>query len=216
MKLAILSESSVDEAFIEIIISAILGQSMERINTSLQSRGWSAVLNSLPAIIRELYYRTEAEAFAIVVDSDESPIHSQEHQQEDISNITLGSYSCRLCQIRKVVHQTEQKIRVQPQRPMIKTAVGLAVPAIEAWFQCGIDAQSSEASWLVASKENRYSHIKQKLKKDVYKTDRASIPLMTKYAIEAANRLANDLSQIETSFPGGFGSFAKDVRAWKI
>ncbi|MFY9225800.1 MAG: hypothetical protein WAQ98_24190 [Blastocatellia bacterium] len=215
MKVAILSESEVDEAFIEIIISVILAESMERINRSFKSEGFQKALNVLPSMIRDLYYQTDAEAFAVVVDSDETVIHNQSHETNNTANTLSETANCRLCQIKKVIEQTQQKISIREERPMIKVAVGLAVPAIEAWYQYGIDAQASEAAWLVASKERRYSHIKQQLKKAVYKVDRPSIPLMTKCAIEAANRLANGLSDIETLFPGGFGSFAQDIRGWK-
>ncbi|MBI4850680.1 MAG: hypothetical protein HY819_02520 [Acidobacteria bacterium] len=98
---------------------------------------------------------------------------------------------------------------------MIKMAVGLAVPAIEAWYRCGLDGQVNEASWIRALNEKKLPYTKAKLKKDAYGSDRAGIALMTKCAIEAANRLASDLSEIETLFPDGFGSFARDVRGWK-
>jgi len=208
MKVALLSESEVDEAFTRIIVSAILGEEIEKVEYPLRFRGWYGVLQLIPTVIKSLYYQTDAEAFAIVVDSDETLIHNPSHEQTIDSN-------CRLCQIKKIISETQNSLKLIPNRQQIKTAVGLAVPAIEAWYQCGIDAQASEAAWLVASKERRYSHIKQKLKKDVYKVDRASIPLMTKYAVEAANRLATDLSDIEKLFPDGFGSFAQDIRDWK-
>lgn len=208
MKVALLSESEVDEAFTRIIVSAILGEEIEKVEYPLRFRGWHGVLQLIPTVIKSLYYQTDAEAFAIVVDSDETLIHNPSHEQTIDSN-------CRLCQIKKIISETQNSLKLIPNRSKIKIAVGLAVPAIEAWYQCGIDAQASEAAWLVASKERRYSHIKQKLKKDVYKVDRASIPLMTKYAVEAANRLATDLSDIEKLFPDGFGSFAQDIRDWK-
>ncbi len=215
MKVALLSESEVDEAFTKIIIGAILGEEIEKVEYSLRFRGWHGVLQLIPTTIKSLYYQTDAEALAVVVDSDETVIHNQSHETNFTANTLAETANCRLCQIKKVIEQTQQKISVRKERPMIKIAVGLAVPAIEAWYQCGIDAQASEAAWLVASKEKRYSHIKQQLKKAVYKVDRPPIPLMTSYAVEAANRLATDLSDIETLFPGGFGSFAQDIRGWR-
>lgn len=208
MKVAILSESEVDEAFIKIIVGAILEKPIERINRSFKSEGFQKALKILPSMIRDLHYQTDADAFAIVVDSDETLIHNPSHEQTIDSN-------CRLCQIKKIISETQTALKPITNRQKIKTAVGLAVPAIEAWYQCQIDAQASEAAWLVDLKEKRYSHIKQKLKKDVYKVDRASIPLMKKCAIKAANRLATDLSDIEKLFPDGFGSFAQDIRDWK-
>ncbi len=210
MKIAVLSESPVDEAFIKIIVGAILKKQVENITThSLQSRGWQALLQVTPAVIRNLYYKTEAEALAIVVDSDETLIHSQLHEQDEKTNS-----NCRLCGLRRIIKNTQDKITVMPNRAMIKTAVGLAVPAMEAWYRCGLDAQVNEATWVRASNEKKFPYTKQKLKIDAYGSDRAGISLMTRCAVEAANRLANDLTEIEKLFPGGFGSFARDVRGW--
>ncbi|MBI4850681.1 MAG: hypothetical protein HY819_02525 [Acidobacteria bacterium] len=95
MKLAVLSESPVDEAFIRIIVSKLLEQQTENIAThSLRSRGWSAVLQVTPSIIRNLYYKTEAEALAILIDSDETPIHNKSHEEDQKSSI-----GCRLCEL---------------------------------------------------------------------------------------------------------------------
>ncbi|MBK7992692.1 MAG: AAA family ATPase [Blastocatellia bacterium] len=136
MKVAILSESEVDEAFTRIIVSAILGEEIEKVEYPLRFRGWYGVLQLIPTVIKSLYYQTDAEAFAIVVDSDETLIHNPSHEQTIDSN-------CRLCQIKKVIEQPQNSLALIPNRSKIKTAVGLAVPAIEAWYQCGIDAPAN-------------------------------------------------------------------------
>jgi hypothetical protein len=131
MKVALLSESEVDEAFIEIIISAILGEEIEKVEYPLRFRGWHGVLQLIPSVIKSLYYQTNVEAFAVVVDSDETAIHNQSHS---ISATNTDISNCRLCQIKKVIEQTQNSLALIPNRPKIKVAVGLAVPAIEACY----------------------------------------------------------------------------------
>jgi hypothetical protein len=97
---------------------------------------------------------------------------------------------------------------------MIKTAIGLAVPAIEAWYRCGLDPHVNEATWARKLKSEKVVYTRRSLKFRVYGTERPSIKLETARAIEAANQLANDLSVLEGLFPCGFGAFARDVRSW--
>ena len=140
MKVFILSESPADEAAIRILIDCVLGRQTEFVDSPLRPRGWPSVLHALPKVINHLYYQTDAEAFVMVVDSDNTPAHQQAHDQPDGAN-----EKCRLCQLRKAAAQIRQQIRDVPGRATIKTAFGLAVPAIEAWFRCGVDPQINEA-----------------------------------------------------------------------
>ena len=97
----------------------------------------------------------------------------------------------------------------------MKTAIGLAVPAIEAWYLCGLDPHVNEATWARKLEQGeRITYTRNALKRSVYRTERPTIDIMTRHAIEAATRLASDLSEIERLFPGGFGSFVRDVRNW--
>jgi hypothetical protein len=209
MKVVVLSESSADEAGIRILVNGILGRETEDIpSLPLRSRGWPSVHRVLPTVIRFLHYQTDAEALVVIADSDDSSIHQLSHDE------ARGEEpGCRLCQLRNVFKET--KLSPVPNRAELKSAVGLAVPAIEAWYLCGVDPHVSEATWSRKLQQSeRITYARNTLKKSVYGTERPTIDIMTRHAVEAATRLARDLSEIERLFPGGFGSFVSDVRNW--
>ena len=208
MKVAVLSESSADEAAIRILIEGILSSKTEDVSPpTLRSRGWPAVIKILPNVIKFLHYSTNAEALAVVVDSDDSPIHQSTHDQAGGEDA-----QCRLCQLRKVINSEKGLLRATPGRGLIKTAIGLAVPAIEAWYLSG--SKVNEATWARKQRSERISYTRRSLKRSVYGTERPTIVIEERYAIEAASRLVNDLPGVEKLFPNGFGYFAREVRSW--
>jgi hypothetical protein len=79
MRVAILSESSADEAALRILVDAVLGVvTTVPSTTPLRSRGWHAVRNVLPVITKELQYRTDAEGLVVVVDSNHTYLSGDE------------------------------------------------------------------------------------------------------------------------------------------
>ncbi len=208
MKLAVFSESSADESAIRIIVEAILGVQTETIALpSLRTRGWPSVRNVLPSVLKHLHYHTDAEACVIVVDSDDSSVHQDSHELNDADE------ECRVCQLNTSVNQTLKQVSSVSGQMPLKTAIGLAVPAIEAWYRCGIDPHITEAM-LIQKQGSPIRELKNKLKRDAYGTDRPSLELETRRAIEEATRLIQDLNIIEQLFPNGFGTFARDIRSW--
>jgi hypothetical protein len=211
MKVAILSESEDDEEAVRILIDGILGRSTQPItNLRLRARGWPAVYHVLPAVVKHLYYQTDAEALVVVVDSNHSLVHQQTHEQPG-----GVERECRLCLLRERVTDVQGRLSVRPERLAIKIAIGLAVPAIEAWYRCGRDPQVTEGAWMRGLQSGRFSYSKNSLKKDVYSTERPLQVLKTRRATEEARRLVQDLHQLEASFPNGFGSLMNVVRNWE-
>jgi hypothetical protein len=209
MKVVVLSESSADEAAIRILVNGILSRETQDVPPlPLRSRGWPYVLKVLPTVIRFLHYRTDAEALVVIADSDDSPLHQDSHDQA--GNEEPG---CRLCQLRSVFKET--KLSAVPGRGELKSAVGLAVPAIEAWYLCGADPHVSEATWARRlGQGERISYTRNALKKSAYGTERPTLEIMTRHAVAAATRLAHNLPEMERLFPSGFGPFVNDVRNW--
>lgn len=209
MKVVVLSESSADEAAIRILVNGILGRETEDVpSLPLRSRGWPSVIRVLPTVIKFLHYQTDAEALVVIADSDDSPVHRSSHDQ-----VGKEEAGCRLCQLRKVVKET--KLCAVAGRNEMKVAIGLAVPAIEAWYLCGIDPHVSEAAWARKLQQGeRITYTRSTLKKSVYGTERPTIEIMKRHATTAATRLVSDLSGIGRLFPEGFGSFVNDVRNW--
>jgi len=210
MKVIVLSESSADEAAIRILVDGLLGIGTQGIpSLPLRSRGWPSVIKVLPSVLMRLHYQTDADALVIVADSDDSPTHQNTHDVPGGENDR-----CRLCQLRRVVSAVKGRLRPVSGRSSIKTAIGLAVPAVEAWYLCGLNPQINEATWTRKLQSERITYTRRTLKEDVYGTDRPTLDIETQHAVAAATRLANDISILEQLFPNGFGSFAQEVRSW--
>jgi hypothetical protein len=210
MKVAVLSESSADEAAIRILIEGICSHPTEPVlPAAIRARGWEAVLASLPPILSELHYHTDAEALVVVLDSNGSPIHSQEHEQAGGADP-----DCRLCLLRARVAATRSKLRARLGQPELKTALGLAVPAIEAWYLCGRNKQVGEAGWLTRTSPKKAPYTVVQLKREVYGSERYSLPHETECAVSEARRVAANISALLTAFPVGFGSLHREVSGW--
>ena len=210
MKVAILSESPADEAAIRILIDGIIGRQTQSVDMPpIGTRGVSGVFKILPTVLKHLHYRTDADALVIVVDSDRTPLHGPEHEQAGGAD-----ERCRLCKMRQTVDSVLVQLRPVQGRPQIKIAVGIAVPAIEAWYRCGLDPHVTEAAWIASLPSCPFPYTTRGLKEDVYGTSRPSLELETQRATEEAQRLTQDLQLLEQCFPTGFGALARDVRSW--
>jgi hypothetical protein len=208
MKLVVLSESPEDEAAVRILVDGILGIQTEPIAPPFRARGWSQLLGVLPTVLRKLHYHTDADALAVIVDSDASPPHRVAHATPDGAN-----QGCRLCQLRLVSDQVQNGLTKVPNRAPVKTAFGLAVPALEAWLSCGLDPRAIEAT-LLQRADAKTRTLRIQLKQDVYGTDRPAPSVRMARATEEARRLVQILDEFERCFPDGFGSFASDIRSW--
>jgi len=211
MRVAILSESPADEAAVRILVEAILGTATEPVDPPLRLRphGWPSVLQMLPSAVKHLHYQAAADALVVVVDSNDSPVRSPQDP-----GATEGQEPCRLVELQKALADTRRRLRPVPQREPVKAAIGLAVPAIEAWLLCGADPNVSETAWVLGLSEGRLPYSRNDLKKRVYGTDRPGLPLETDRAVEEARRIAQDIALLESKFPIGFGALAGDLRAW--
>jgi len=210
MKIAVISESPADEAAIKILIDALLGDETELVSAPrLRPSGWPHVRTLLPSIAKALHYNTDAEGIAVVVDSDHSPVHLLGHPSgQDCHS------QCRLCLLRATFRSSLATVSPVPNRPTLKTAIGLAVPAIEAWYRCGLDAHVNEARWIGHLAGEKINFNKRSLKVDVYGSDQPSLQAETASAIEAAQRLMQNIEQLSRLFPSGFGCLAADIRSW--
>lgn len=212
MKLAVLSESSPDEAALRILGQGILNTAVEPSDgPPIRTRGWPSVRAVLPAVIKHLYYQTGADGLIIVVDSDGPLIHQAGHR-----SAAPCREGCRLCELRALVQRTAQSLTPRVTQPQLKLAVGLAVPAIEAWYRVGRDARINEAAWIQGHQSTppRPPYSKLSLKQDVYGTDRPGLVLEMRHAVEEAHRLTNHIPELIASFPGGFRPLVEDLQGW--
>lgn len=211
MKIAVVSESPADETAIKILVDSIVQPETEFISLTARADGWTTVFELLRNVIPGLHYhQPDVEALVVVIDSDDSPTHQKEHElpHQDDPN-------CRLCLLKATVSSSLAKLRPLPNRTQLKTALGLAVPAIEAWYRSGLDPHVNENAWnrKLLSGEN-VGYDRRSLKRDVYGTDQPSLAVKESAAMIAARRLASNLESLEELFPNGFGSLLRDLRGW--
>lgn len=206
IKLALLSESPADEAAIGVLVQAVLGRPFRRVHPSLRARGWPSVLQVLPAIVRHLHFNTDVAGLVVVVDSDDTVVHTAEHDHHP---------RCRLCQLRAAFRRTVKKFPPAHGRERVFQAMGLAVPAMEGWYLCGEEPGVTEAAWVAGQEAGRPPYTRRELKRRVYGTDRPSLQLMTDHALRHVRRHTHDLRRLEHDFPG-FAVLAEDLRAWPI
>jgi len=210
MKVAALSESSADEAAIQILVGGILGREAEPVSSfPLRTRGWPSVAQVLPSVIRHLHYRTDAEALVVVVDANHSPLHREARDQEGVC-----ADDCRFCRLHGIARRVKQDLAVLATKDPLKVAIGIAAPAIEAWYRVGVDPTISEASVIQALTLQTSLSLKRRLKRDVYGTDIPSLAMEMDRATAEARRLVQNLNALEEAFPNGFGLLARSVRFW--
>jgi hypothetical protein len=211
MKVAVFSESPSDEAAMWIVMRALRGDNLERVAVpaSLRTHGWPSVRDLLPSTLRYLFYRTDADGLVVLADSDHTPLHVAAHDQP-------GGYdpACRLCELRTAGGRTLDELHAQISGRKMRLAIALAVPAVEAWWRCGIDVHATEQAWSRGLPAGPFPFTRSDLKRAIYGTDRPSLPVETEKMAASAQRLSGDLSSLERHFPVGFGSFASDFRSW--
>jgi hypothetical protein len=209
MKVAFLSESPADEAALRVLVEAVLGETVALVHPGLRARGWPNVAQVLPAILRHLHFNTDADGLVVVVDADDTVVHTGEHEAPGYFHP-----QCRLCQLRSVFRKTQKRFPRHQGRDRVLRAVGLAVPAIEAWYLCGLDPQVSELAWLKGQTGGIAPYTRRELKWRVYGTDRPGLVFEIQQALVSVRRHRGDLRRLEADFPGGFGSMARELRQW--
>ena len=209
MKIAVLAESSADEAAIRILIDGILEVPAEIADLTPRARGWSSVLTILPSIIKSLHYHTDTDGLVAVVDSDLSPPHTDRHDEPGSSEAR-----CRLCSLTSVCRSVLPGLRPVANRPRMNIAVGLAVPCVEAWYSFGRHPHVGEAQWRIALESRRFPYDPKRLKEELYGRY-FSLEHETRRAVQEARRLVPYLNGLEQQFPQGFGTLAREVRAWR-
>jgi hypothetical protein len=208
MKIGYYCESPADRAAMVVFTEGIFGEPPEPINIDLEAHSVPGFFSALDGVFRGVHYNSDAEGLVLVVDSDTTDLHAPDHVMPG----QAADY-CRLCRIRKIIDRARMQITARQGRPELKVAIGLAVPAIEAWYLVGKDHQVGEAAWRAGLTANRRLVTRQ-LKKLVYGTDRPSLEHETKCAEAEARRIIRDMKIIETAFPAGFGLMAQEIRSW--
>ena len=207
MKVALLSESPADETALRVLVAAVLRQTPGFVAPGFRARGWPNVAQVLPAVLRHLHVNTPVDALVVVVDSDDSVVHTAEHEAPGYFHP-----HCRMCQLRAIHRQTTKRLPPARGRDRVCRVVGVAVPAIEAWYLCGRADGVSEAAWIEGQRRELAPYTRAELKQRVYGTDRPSLAHEIDCALRETERLRHDPRRLENDFPG-FSALAADLRA---
>lgn len=211
MKVALLSESPADETAVRVLVESALGHPIAQVHPGLRARGWPNVAQVLPPVLRHLHFNTDAAGLVVVVDTDDSVVHTAAHEAPGYFHP-----QCRLCQLRAAYRQTVKRLPPARGRKRVLRCIGVAVPAIEAWYLCGRDEQVTEATWLRGQERGRAPYTRAELKVRVYGTDRPSLPHTIACALREVQRHRRDTRRLEADFPNGFGALARDLRSWGV
>lgn len=210
LQLALLSESPADEAAVRVLAEYVLGGPFTLVMPALRARGWPSVEQVLPPILRHLHFATDADGLVVVVDSDDSVVHTHAHEAPGYHHA-----QCRVCRLRAAFRRTLRNLPPARGRSRVLRAVGLAVPAIEAWYLCGRDEAVTEGAWLRGQETGQPPYTRRELKLRVYGTERPSLPLEVARALAEVRRHHGDVRRLEHDFPHGFGALARDLRTWR-
>jgi hypothetical protein len=211
MKVAIVSESPADTTAIHILLEALAGRRIELVKDArLRAGGWPSMLHAIDVELKYLHYRTDAHALIAVADSDDSPVHEPAHESSG-----SAVESCRVCRLRAKIGSIQANLRPRHLSYRIGVAIGLAVPALEAWLLCGRNPHAAEGKFIRERQAgNSLFTLRKELKRELYGTESPTLENAKACATREATRLAQNLSQLEEQFPLGFKPFAQMIRTW--
>jgi hypothetical protein len=211
MKVAIVSESPADTAAIHILLEALTNRRIELLRDArLRAGGWPSMLYAIDVELIHLHYRTDAHALIAIADSDDSSVHEEAH---DLPGGAVEN--CRVCRLRARIGSVQAKLRPRHVNYSVDVAIGLAVPALEAWLLCGKNPHASEGRFIRERQAgNSLFPARKQLKRELYGTEFPSLQNATACATREATRLAQNLSLLGDHFPFGFRSFAQMIRTW--
>lgn len=210
MKVVIATESPVDEAAIRVLVQGVLETvALPADRPPYGIRSWPGLLDVVKAVFLDAYYQTDADGLVLVADSDNSPLHEPTH-----GGSTEREKNCRLCLLRNALADASRSLKPRPGRVPFRTAVGLTVPEISAWYLDGVKPGINEAAWVNGLKQKKPPYSKPQLKRWAFGRDYLASEERIRIATEHANRLAARLDSLEQAFPVGFGSLANDLRSW--
>ncbi len=191
MEVAIFSEGDPDEAGLQVLVGVVLGVAPQPTPVPFRTRGWPAVADQLPAVIKSIYFKTNAPLLVVVAEGNRSPL--EPHAPTN-----------RLVRLREISARCQPKGR--PDRPNLQIAIGIAYPCIEAWWLAPLYADVGEKSWSQRTAPGVAQYTKQDLKRRLYGQEFPGIPHATACMQDGARKTAAALTETKARFPFGFGS----------
>ena len=104
-----------------------------------------------------------------------------------------------------------------PEKEMLQVAIGVPVPAIEAWLLFGENPHVSENTWIRKQNGEKIRYDRKRLKKELYGGEHIPQDRRIEISIKAIQRIVenNLLEGLENDFPQGFGNLANEIKTWK-
>lgn len=211
MRVVVLSESEADEAALRPVIAALIATPATFCEPVVAVRGYTGLQRR--GIIKGLYYNHGADGIVVVGDADTTELHSDAHDAPGAEPT-----NCRLCELRTTLAQVRAELRPVAGRRPLRTAVGVAVPAIEAWYLAGSTARPSEAGfrqrfWTPFDSGGIHAY-KRALKNLAFGEGVLSWRARLEVARDYGHGMSMRLQSLRDNFPLGFGSLERDLRAW--
>jgi len=116
MRLAVLSESEADEAFLRIVTEAIAGEPADWQGYRRRAYGVESVFEILPPLLKTLHRNPDVDGLVVVVDSDDSPLHKPEHEP------AYTDERCRFCQLKALASRSLATARLPTEWKVVKNS----------------------------------------------------------------------------------------------
>jgi hypothetical protein len=96
---------------------------------------------------------------------------------------------------------------------LLRVGVGVAAPAIEAWYEFGLDSRATEAGWRAVPRDQQMTR-KRELKDRVARRHGTIAGVNPEAAASDAHRVCKEIDKFARAFASGFGPLAAAVRSW--
>jgi hypothetical protein len=209
MRVAVFSESAIDDQIGMRLVEGIYGKSLVREELQgLRVRGVNALFRTLESVVKRLHYRSFADALVVIADSDNCDVHDATHD---------GSQQrCRHCRLEREISRIKRELRRVEGRPPFEIALVVATPSIEAWLVDGGSNCRSETAWRQARSRgvDAVSEIKQMKELAYGSTGLRNSPIRLARGLEHVEQLLERIDVVRAAFPDSFGRFVEAVRSW--
>ncbi|NOX56620.1 MAG: hypothetical protein GXP27_19685 [Planctomycetes bacterium] len=221
MKVAVLSESGVDEAIVAEIVRAILPDPIECVDLALRTRGIQYLLASaFVSRAKFCAFKPDIHGLVCVVDADLKQSHSESQScwspcLASIEDFRACHSECRLCNLRRQWVETRlAERRTEDRLPVLRIAMGLAVPSIETWLLAGTSDGVDETTWNGLNDREKQSY-RDRVKRIVF-GDLKGFDRRREIAQERIVHVIGTLGidGLGRLFPDGLGALRNDLEAW--
>lgn len=201
MRIAIHAEGPDDYVVLEEFVRHFLPNA-QFVAPPIMGTGRESVFRNLNRTLLALAGRGSADLLVVCVDSDLEPLHA--------AGQTCSNERCPFC---RLDHRARQVASEHPHMRFPDVAIGVAVPAIEAWLLFGRRSECTEAGWAQQGKR-RTEETKRELKRILHGP--GPVPSKTKHAtlrLEARRVLGFD--DLEAHFPVGLAPLLQKLRMYR-